>query len=139
MNLFTWISSLFTPKVIPFPTRMKTPFIDIEGRITSYGYPADTTPDTNSRNAIGAWANHLVDGVSLAVSRDVEHEFRQAGIVPKDAIEIELAGGTVLSLHWDDRTAAQYNGHALTGRFDLYCKSAPSVLNDRRVIGFRRA
>lgn len=114
------------------------PFIPIHGRITSYGYAGDSTPDTNSTNGIGAFDNHLQDGFSLAISRDVEHEFRGAGIRPQEELEIELHGGTVLKVRWDDRTAKSFNQKPLEGRFDLYSKHGPSVLVDRGVTGFRK-
>lgn len=114
------------------------PFVAFSGRITAYGYPGDSTPDSNSNAAIGAWDNRLVDGYSVAVSRDVERAFRAAGIDPEDELTVYLKSGKELSLRWDDRTAASYNGKPLTGRFDIYCAKSPTELVDAQVIGFRK-
>lgn len=118
---------------------MDHPFIPLHGRITSYGYPGDTTPDTNSTNAIGAWDNHLEDGISLAVSRDIEQLFRLHGVLPKHNVELSIAGGETLILRWDDRTAEEFHGKLLVGRLDIYGKHKPSKFVDDLVIGFRQA
>lgn len=113
-------------------------FTPIVGVLTAYGYPADSTPDTNSANAIGAWDNHLIDGVSLAVSRDVEHAFRNEGIKPLDKVEIQFHDKTTRQVVWADRTAVSYNGKPLVGRFDLYCKFKPDKLTGATITGFCR-
>ena len=127
MSLMFWFKERFMDN---------KPFISITGRITCYGYPADSTPDSNSRNAIGAWDNKLIDGASLAISPDIEDAFRQAGIHPKDRVKIKLSSGEILYLVWADRTAKTYNGYPLRGRFDLYCAKTPSKLVDSYVVGF---
>lgn len=114
------------------------PFIPFQGRITAYGYPGDSTPDSNSAAGIGAWDNQLVDGYSLAISRDIEAAFTKAGISPKAEVTVYLKSGKELTLRWDDRTARKYNGETLTGRFDLYCKKKPTALVDSVIIGFRK-
>lgn len=111
-------------------------FISCIGRITSYGYPGDTTPDSNSTNAIGAWDNKLSDGKSLAVSRDIEEVFSSVDIYPKQKIRLVLDKGDTIDVTWDDRTAKFYKGKPLVSRFDLYCAHAPSPLVDRKVLGF---
>ena len=113
--------------------------IAIKGRITSYGYPGDSTPDSNSENAIGAWDNVLTDGVSLAVSPDIEAAFRETGIAPRASVVLQLDGGPEITVRWDDRTARAFEGKALTGRFDLYGRYKPSPFVDRVVTGFRKA
>ena len=131
MSLLAWFHSLLHPHKM-------NPFIPFSGRITAYGYPADSTPDSNSAAGIGAWDNHLVDGYSLAVSRDVEASFRAAGIAPMQTVELYLKTGDEITLCWDDRTAANYDGRPLTGRFDIYCAKHPSALVDTGVVGFRK-
>jgi len=132
MSFWSWITAMFTRSTPP-------PFVPFAGRITAYGYPGDSTPDSNSAEAIGAWNNTLVDCYSLAVSRDVEAAFHEAGIHPLDAVQVCLKTGDILTLCWADRTAASYGGQPLTGRFDLYCAKKPSVLVDSAVVGFRKA
>ena len=132
MSFWNWITSMFH-------RAPENPFVPFAGRITAYGYPGDTTPDSNSAAAIGAWDNKLVDCYSLAVSRDVEAAFHLAGIRPLDAVKIYLKTGDILTLAWDDRTGESYGGHPLTGRFDLYCARKPSVLVDSVVTGFRKS
>lgn len=114
------------------------PPVSTFGVLTSYGYPADSTPDTNSANAIGMCDNHLTDHVSLAVSRDIEADFRTAGIHPLGQVELTLENGTVLNVVWADRTAVAYHGKNLTGRFDLYCAVKPHPLTGTAVTAFRK-
>ena len=130
------------PPPINGPGNESYGFTPISGRITGYGYGGDTTPDTNSRNAIGAWDNTLVDSFSLAVSPDVEEAFRKAGMVPKQRVQLELYSGAFVTLRWDDRTAndkqaAQIGLKPLRGRFDVYTKAVPTRLIDQRVIAFK--
>jgi hypothetical protein len=119
-------------------------------RITSYGYASDSTPDTNSSAGIGAFvsateAQRIKDGEDtpnrlkagdLAISRDIEAQFREAGIQPGQTVTLKLADGSTHTGRWMDRTADQYNGHKLTGRFDVYSPDGPSPMNDSRVIGW---
>ena len=135
MSIWTTILNWWKPTPVVQPQS----FAPIAGRITSYGYAGDSTPDTNSEHAIGAWANHLEEGLSLAISRDVEQQFRYFGVTPKSLVDVMLANGIVLTLLWDDRTAAEYAGKPLTGRFDLFSPSGPSRYTDCKVIGFRKA
>lgn len=122
-------------------------------RITSYGYQTDTTPDSNSLAGIGAWVspeeqrlikagkrtpNKLQAG-DIAVSPDVERQFRHAGINPGDTVEIALDDGTITSGRWMDRTAQSYNGKPLTGRFDVYHPGQKgSPLDGKRVVGWNK-
>lgn len=107
------------------------------GRITTYGYKNDSTPDRNSAAGIGAWDNRL-GPVSLAVSRDVEAAFRKAGITPRSMIVLRLANGQEIEKRWDDRTARSYQGKLLLGRFDFYCPEGKNSLDGQKVIGFKR-
>ena len=131
--MFNWLLNL-----LGVNTPMNS-FIPISGRITSYGYPGDSTPDSNSEAMEGAWDNTLVDGLSLAVSRDIEAAFRAAGIAPRAFVTLQFSDGTAVKLRWDDRTAASYNGRPLTGRFDIYGEYSPSRMVDKIVTGFQPA
>lgn len=107
------------------------------GRITRYGYRNDETPDSLTEAGWGAWGNRLRIG-SLAVSRDVESLFKQAGVKPRGAVELILSNGQTLTLTWDDRTARSYKGKPLTGRFDIYCPNDErEALDGVSVIGFK--
>ncbi|MES2920088.1 MAG: hypothetical protein V4819_00980 [Verrucomicrobiota bacterium] len=121
-----------------------------DGRVTSYGYASDTTPDANSSAGIGAWVgddeaariragentpNKLRAG-DIAVSRDIEAGFRSAGISPGDVVTMRLDDGTEISGRWMDRTAEEFEGKALTGRFDIYSPAGVNPLDGRAVVGF---
>ncbi len=120
------------------------------GRVTSYGYPDDATPDSNSAAGIGAWVsedeqarirageitpNRLRPG-DLAVSRDIEAEFRRAGVSPGDTVTIRLDDGTELAGRWMDRTAESYDGRTLTGRFDIYSPDGANPLDGKQVVAW---
>ena len=137
MTLWQYILDFFTPVESDAP--VTTPFTPCGGRITSYGYLTDSTPDHFSSSGIGAFTQHLSSGISLAVSRDIESMFHVRGINPRDPVEVRLASGDVLQLRWDDRTASEYAGKVLLGRFDIYDKDAPSRYVDSQVTGFRKA
>lgn len=115
------------------------------GKVTSYGYASDETPDANSAAGIGAWVsdeeadriragedtpNKLRAG-DLAVSPDIEEEFRRAGIAPGDTVTVRLDDGTQRQARWMDRTAAD-----LSGRFDFYSPDGIDPLDGRAVLGF---
>ena len=124
---FNWIRDYFKPKVKPT-------FFATSGRITSYGYKGDSTPDTNSEHAIGAWDNHLQSGLSLAVSPDIEQQFKHLGVAKQTLVDIILKNGIVLTLRWDDRTSSK-----LSGRFDLFSPGGLSRYDGLSVIGIRRS
>jgi len=107
------------------------------GVVTTYGYKGDTTPDRNSANGIGAWDNKLSE-TSLAVSRDIEAQFRAAGIFPKSKVSLLLDNGQTIVKTWDDRTAKAYKGKALTGRFDFYSPSRDNTFENLKVLSFTR-
>jgi hypothetical protein len=109
----------------------------ILGKVTTYGYPGDTTPDLNSSRGIGAWDNKLRPG-SMAVSRDIEKLFVAAGIAPRCRVRILLADGTSVQRFWDDRTAKFFQGKPLVGRFDFYYPDGKNPFEGVPVIGFER-
>lgn len=125
-------------------------FRPTEGKVTSYGYADDTTPDSNSSAGVGAWVsddeqeriragedteNRLRPG-DIAVSRDVERQFRADGLEPGDTVSIRLDDGTEHSGRWMDRTPEEYEGTPLTGRFDLYSPDGVNPLDGRQVVGW---
>lgn len=120
-------------------------FRAVDGKVTSYGFASDETPDANSAAGIGAWVsdeeqariragedtpNKLRAG-DLAVSRDIEEQFRRAGIKPGDTVTVRLDDGTERQARWMDRTAAD-----LSGRFDFYSPDGLDPLDGRAVLGF---
>ena len=117
------------------------------GRVTSYGYRGDTTPDRWSSMGIGSFSgtaaiNAARRGQShpmqlqagdIAVSPDKERELKAAGIQPGDTIEIRYADGRTHTGRWMDRTS-----NSLRGRWDIYSPSGPSGDNDTPVTSFRK-
>lgn len=117
------------------------------GRITSYGYRGDETPDRWSSMGIGSFSgtaaiNAARRGQShpmqlqagdIAVSPDKERELKAAGIQPGDTIEIRYADGRTHTGRWMDRTSK-----SLRGRWDIYSPSGPSGDNDTPVTSFRK-
>jgi hypothetical protein len=122
----------------PSSFKIHTSSLPILGVVTTYGYKGDSTPDTDSSNGIGAWDNKLSLS-SIAVSRDIEAQFRAAGIKPKGKVLLVLDNGETLIKTWDDRTARAFNGKPLTGRFDFYCPSGKNPLEGIGVLSFRKA
>jgi hypothetical protein len=122
-------------------------------RITSFGYANDSTPDTNSAAGIGAFvsaeeAQRIKNGEDtpnklkagdISISRDIEAQFKEAGIQPKQTVTLKLADGSTHTGRWNDRTAVTYDGRSLTGRFDIYSPDGPSKMNGSRVIGWEPA
>lgn len=106
------------------------------GKITRYGYMGDETPDSLTEAGWGAWNNQLTPK-ALAVSRDVEAAFRAAGIKPLDHVEIYLEDRPPIVRRWEDRTARQYNGKPLVGRYDLLDRDNKyRALDGLAVMGF---
>ena len=113
------------------------------GKITSYNWKGDPYTDTNSRNMIGSFGKLTQEG--MAVSPDIEKQFREQGIKPKDMVKIVLADGTELNRRWEDRTmqdaqAIRKFGKPLTGRFDLnfHQGTKPHEKDGVAVVGFQR-
>ncbi len=119
--------------------------IPTSGRTTAYGYANDETPDRNSSDGIGAFVStaeaarirrgepselRLRPG-DLAVSRDIEAQFRARGIRPGDPVTLQYADGTTHTGRWMDRTDG-----SLDGRFDLYSPSGPPPNDGSKITGF---
>ena len=114
-------------------------------RITSYGYSNDPTPDSNSRAGIGAFVPdveqakikagqaspyRLRDG-DIAVSPDIEAQFRKAGINPGDELVLHGEGGASRRVRWMDRTSPK-----LQGRVDFYSPNGAPGDDGGAVTGF---
>jgi hypothetical protein len=114
------------------------------GRVTSYGYKGDTTPDANSSAGIGAFTKHLIAGQSFGTSYDIEQKLRDAGIKPNDKVELTLSNGEKVVKIWHDRGATPEQARKMrlrnySGRFDFYSPNGPDKLSDMAVVGFRKA
>jgi len=117
------------------------------GRVTSYGYPNDETPDTYSSMGIGSFSGQeaikaakrgdshpmQLQAGDIAVSPDKERELRAAGVRPGDEIELTYSDGRTHRGRWMDRTS-----NRLRGRWDIYSPQAPSTDNDTPVTSFRK-
>ena len=113
------------------------------GKITSYNWQGDPYTDTNSRNLIGSFGKITPKG--MAISPDIEKQFREKGIKPKDMVKIVLSDGTEMERRWEDRTmqdkqAIRKFGKPLTGRFDLHYPEgkSPHEKDGISVVGFQR-
>jgi hypothetical protein len=113
------------------------------GKITSYNWQGDPYTDTNSRNLIGSFGKITPEG--MAISPDIEKQFKEAGIKPKDRVKIVLSDGTQLERVWEDRTmqdkqAIRKFGKPLTGRFDLHFPEgkSPHEKDGIAVVGFQK-
>jgi hypothetical protein len=81
----------------------------------------------------------------MAISPDIEKQFREAGIKPKDMVKIVLSDGTEMERRWEDRTmqdkqAIRKFGKPLTGRFDLHFPEgkSPHEKDGVAVVGFQK-
>lgn len=107
------------------------------GKVTSYGYKGDSTPDSNSAAGIGSQDNKL-DSSSLAVSPDVEAKMKAQGINMGDPVQLQLADGSTVTKTLADRTAKSYKGKPLTGRFDFYSPGGVHPQDGVAVTGFTK-
>lgn len=109
----------------------------VMGKVTSYGYSNDETPDSNTQAGKSAIGKLSPD--SLAVSPDVEAKMAQSGIKIGDKVELKLADGSTVTRIWDDRTAKAYKGKPLKGRFDFYSPNGIADQEGTQVVGFSKA
>lgn len=123
------------------------------GKVTDYGQKNDPSGDHASLGTgafkvpTGAWQNPLRE-TSLAVSPDIESQFRAAGIKPLSPVVLHLADGTAVTKTWDDRTAQDDQiargevpnvTQPLRGRFDFFSPGGKSPMRDAAVVGFSPA
>lgn len=127
------------------------------GNVTSYGYPGDTTPDSNSKLGIGAFvpqveqdkikrgefSEYKLQRGDIAVSPDIEAQFRAAGIGPMDYVMVKLENGEVRQGRWMDKTAQDEDILAgrvrgvtkpLRGRFDFYSPKRKDYSDGAKVV-----
>ena len=103
------------------------------GKVTSYGYQNDETPDGNTQTGKSAIGKLSID--SLAVSPDIERQLKSQGISIGDKVQLKMADGSTVVRTWDDRTAKQYKGKPLTGRFDFYSPKGLADQEGTQVVG----
>ena len=126
-------------------------------KVTSYGYPNDSTPDANSSAGIGAFVPdaeqakikagqpssfRLKEG-DIAVSPDVEAQFRAAGVEPGGDVMVTLKNGEKRRVRWMDRTAndataAKLGLKPLRGRFDFYSPNGKHSLDGMAVTAWEK-
>lgn len=113
------------------------------GKITSYNWKGDPYTDSQSRAMIGSFGKLTEEG--MAVSPDIERQFKELGIKPKDKVLLTLADGTQMERRWEDRTmqdkqAIRKFGKPLTGRFDLNFPQGtkPHEKDGLAVVGFQK-
>jgi hypothetical protein len=128
----------------PSPKRPTPELEKAFGKVTSYNWKGDPYTDSNSRKWLGSWGK--ISEIGMAVSPDIEREFRKLGIKPKDKVEIELSDGSKEVRIWDNRTmqdaqAVRKFGKPLTGRFDLHHPygDKPHEKDGVAVVAFRKA
>ena len=129
-----------------------------QGRITSYGYAGDDTPDGNSSLGIGAFvsdaeAQRIKNGEAtpnklqagdIALSPDTRQTVTAAGIQPGEPFTLHFADGSTHTGRYMDHTADSTtdksgNTVPVRNRFDLYSPNGPDKRNDQPVVGFSRA
>jgi len=135
-----------------------TPIYFQGGKITSYGYSNDETPDSNSSAGVGSFVpdseeQKIKSGQSstyklregdLAVSPDVEESFRENGIRPGQWVTITYADGSKHTGRWMDRTAndeqaAKLGLKKLRGRFDIYSPKGKHSRDGSKVVSYAPA
>ena len=113
------------------------------GKVTSYGYAADPWKDTASMNRVGAW-NNTLDENSLAISPDIQEQFKASGIKRGDWVELQLADGSTVRRQYSDHTATDEQAKKLglpplRGRFDFFSPSGLHAKDGVQVTNFRKA
>jgi hypothetical protein len=113
------------------------------GKVTSYGYKADPWKDNASKNRVGAW-NNTLDENSLAISPDIQEQFKLRGIKQGDWVELQLADGSTVRRQYSDHTATDEQARKLglpplRGRFDFFSPSGLHAKDGVQVTNFRKA
>jgi hypothetical protein len=113
------------------------------GKVTSYGYKADPWKDNASKNRVGAW-NNTLDENSLAISPDIQEQFKLRGIKQGDWVELQLADGSTVRRQYSDHTATDEQAKKLglpplRGRFDFFSPSGLHAKDGVQVTNFRKA
>lgn len=127
------------------------------GKVTSYGYSSDPHADSYSAMAVGSFSGAEAEAAAkagkyhplklkkgdMAVSPDVEEQFRADGIEPGDIVRVTMANGKQKTVRWMDRTAndkqaAERGLPPLRGRFDFYSPDGPHPDDGVGVVSFAK-
>lgn len=113
---------------------------------TGFGYPGDTTPDSNSKVGIGARVsdaeaarirngertpNKMQDG-DIAFSPDVKNHLESQGVKIGDVVTVKRADGSTHSGRWMDVTRGD-----LTGRVDIYSPGGLRKTDGSKIVGIQ--
>ena len=114
-----------------------------EWKVTSYGYKADPWKDNASMKRVGGW-NNTLDENSLAISPDIQAQFKASGIKRGDWVELELSDGSTVRRQYSDHTATDEQAKKLglpplRGRFDFFSPSGLHAKDGVPVVNFRKA
>lgn len=113
--------------------KLRTP-----ARVTNYATQDDRTPDSNSKQGIGAFPHSskpgsMIPGVSVAVKGStLGRQLRQNGIKPGDTFTVELNNGQQHTFKWDD-TVPEHG----SGDLDVYNpngRESTFALNDAQIV-----
>lgn len=86
-------------------------------KLSNYGYPSDTTPDSNSANGIGHSNNKLIAGESAAISKSLADRLKlQHG----DKLKIETTQGDFTVFYHDTVPATDSRTGDLPETIDIY-------------------
>jgi hypothetical protein len=115
----------------------------VGGKVTSYGYKTDPWKDNASMKRVGAW-NNTLDENSLAISPDIQAQFKASGIKQGDWVELELSDGSTVRRQYSDHTATDEQAKKLglpplRGRFDFFSPSGLHAKDGVPVVNFRKA
>jgi hypothetical protein len=94
-------------------------------------------------NRVGAW-NNTLDENSLAISPDIQEQFKASGIKRGDWVELQLADGSTVRRQYSDHTATDEQAKKLglpplRGRFDFFSPSGLHAKDGVQVTNFRKA
>ena len=107
-----------TPIYNPEPTNQAQPPSQEAGvKFTHYGYPGDSTPDTNSSNGIGDRDNRLTGGYSVALTQ--AERYARFGVTGKSTGKELVHQGKI---YRDDDTAPESDR-----RVDLYDPTSKAI------------
>lgn len=100
------------------PGRETSMVIPKEGlKLSNYGYPSDTTPDSNSANGIGHSNNKLIAGESAAISKSLADRLK---LKHGDKVKIETTKGDFTVFYHDTVPATDSRTGDLPETIDIY-------------------
>lgn len=86
-------------------------------KLSNYGYPSDTTPDSNSANGIGHSNNKLIAGESAAISKSLADRLK---LKHGDKVKIETTKGDFTVFYHDTVPATDSRTGDLPETIDIY-------------------